>query len=134
MAIDINALAESAFELAKALTPQAFRSIQLQLSPTPGAYNPVTDQPASTVWGFDSGVAAFKAMPYDDEKERGDQPVETRLKVWMMSLDDITTTDDMDLDATGQITDASDTTDTIWQIYRTEVDPSKSIVLFYCRT
>ena len=76
----------------------------------------------------------MKALPYDDDKERKDAPVEARMKVWMFNLSDFIHDEDFQLDTNGRITDATDTTSTIWEVYRTEIDPSKSLVLFYCQT
>lgn len=138
MAIDVNALAEQAFELAKSLTPQAFRTVTLKLGPTMGAYDPATDTRGVTSWEFDSSAVSglvLKGLPYDDEKERKDQPIEARMKTWLFSLDDIAGIEEIDLDATGELTDATDASNPfVWNIYRTEVDPSRSIVMFYCQT
>jgi len=137
MGLDFNALAENAYELAKGLAPQAFRTVDLQLGPTMDTYSSTNDTKAVDSWDFDSTATiglVLKAMPFDDEKERRDQPIEARLKTWLFSMDDLTGVDDLALSSSGEITDKDETPNVVWKVYRVEVDPSKSVVLFYTRS
>lgn len=128
MALDLNALATDAFKTAKQLAPQAFRKATVRLGPTNGSYDPVTDT-TTTTWDLE--FTDLDVLKYEDETKREDQPLEDKMVIFLADIADLPGSDDQTLQQDGILIEQASSTK--WECYRTEVDPSKSIVQFYCR-
>lgn len=123
MSLDIQAIAQTGLALAKSLAAQAFVTVTIRMGPTRGTYDPANDSHATTTWAQE---VSLQALPYDDENERRDEPLETNMRTFLVDMSDL---EDSGIDQNGQIDEGG----TIWNIYRTEIDPSRSVVLFYTR-
>jgi hypothetical protein len=122
--IDIRGLAKLAFDIGKDLAEQAFEPCLIQLGPET-VVDPIADT-SSTVWAY--SFAGIQCLPYDDEVERKARETEKRMKTFLVDQQDIEAADAV-IDQTGHLTDESET---LWEIYRVEMDPSRSAILFFC--
>lgn len=128
MGLPIASLAANAYRLAKQLAPTVFQNCNVKMGRTPGTYNPTTDTTTGDTWA--QTVNGVKLLKYNDANEREDQPIETKMCVFLASMADFTNTaGHFEQDA--EITEVTGSLK--WDAYRVELDPSNSVILFYCR-
>lgn len=126
MALDVRALAAQGMTLAKSLVPDAFETVTVRLNPT--FTTGISADTSSAVWGTEA--TGIKALRYDDETERKDAAPESILKSFLVDVQDLPDDLTSDLSQAGEIEDASEV---IWEVYRSEWDPSKSVATFFTR-
>lgn len=127
MALDIKALARTAFLLAKDLGAQAFETVTARINPTTST--DFSSDVESTTWEHE--ISDLSALRFDEGSERDDLPVEANLKNFLIDVQDLPAGLALaKLDQNGEIEDADGV---IWEIYKTEVDPTGSALTFYAR-
>lgn len=127
MALDLRSQARNALVLAKSLGAQAFEPITLRINPTT-AVNLAADT-ESTTWEHEIAVA--QALQFDESSERVALPLEATLKNWLVDVQDLPT--GLDVAKLDQNCEILDGDSILWEVYRSELDPTGSIALFYSR-
>ena len=121
--IDIRSLAGNAFDLAKSLTPQAFGTVTLRLSPTVTV--DVSSDSEVTTWASETSV---DALGYSLDNSRDETSPEGTLKEFLIKIADLPEGSRIAQD--GEVEDALGST---WEIWKVEIDPTESVVTFATR-
>jgi len=131
MALPVTQLAKQAFDLAKSLTPVAFKAGTIRMKPTQGAYDPATDA-SSTTWSHE---ITCDLLQYDDADERDQAAIDATMAVFLVSIQDLSaaTASDPIQDLLNEDAEVAITGAETWEVYRAEFDPSQSVGMLYCR-
>jgi len=127
MGLDIQALARTAFTLAKDLGAQAFEPVTIRINPSTSV-NLSTDA-ETTTWEHE--IAGVSVLRFDEVSERNDLPIETDLKNFLADVQDLPSGLAVaKIDQNAVIEDADSV---IWEVYRAEIDPTGSAATFFTR-
>jgi len=130
MGLDLRSLAASAFSIGKSLADQAFEACTVRFDPTttPDPVNNTT----TVVWGHE--FAAIQALGYEDSDERKDRQSAKAIKTWLVDRADIVAAVTAIPDVLNQQAQLEDASGVIWEAYRVEFDPSRSVILLFCES
>lgn len=130
MGLDLRALAATGMALAKDLADQAFESAAtVRLGRNTALSNPVTNTSGST-WTHE--FTGLQILGYDDADERRDRQSDKSMRTFLVDRQDVlaaATANPHLLENEGQVVDDQSK---VWEAYRVEFDPTKSVIMFYC--